>query len=188
MKMGNMDTARKHTELMGAKSIVRMALFSAIIAISAYISIPLPLPGAPHVTMQNFVIILVALLFSSTESVLIILAWLLLGAVGLPVFIGGKAGLSYLLLPYGGYTAVFPLVGLLLPLLRGKDYNRIRFTATAVAGAMLIDILGMLRLMQATNLNLYVGVMTGFVPFIPLDLLKCVLAAQIVPAFKRILD
>ena len=173
--------------LSGTSRMIVMALFSAIICISAYISIPLPLPGAPHVTMQNFVIILIALLFSSTDSFLIIMVWMALGAVGLPVFIGGKAGLSYLLMPYGGYTAVFPLVGLILPLIRGKKYNRLRFTAVALFGAVLIDIIGMLRLMQATNLNLAMGIATGFIPFIPLDLMKCLLAAQLVPVFYRTL-
>lgn len=98
-----------------------MAMFAAILCISAYISIPLPLPGAPHITMLNFVILLIALLFSSGESFLIILVWLILGILGLPVFIGGGSGIGYLITPYGGYTLVFPLIGLLLPILRGKS-------------------------------------------------------------------
>ncbi len=165
-----------------------MALFSAVISVAAYISIPLPLPGAPHVTMQNFVIILIALLFPSAESFLIILIWMALGIVGIPVFIGGKAGLSYLLLPYGGYTAVFPFVGLILPFIRGEKYARLRYTFAAVFGALLIDICGMFRLMQATDLDLMAGIVTGFIPFIPLDILKCVLAAQLVPAFRKVLE
>ena len=65
--------------------------------------------------MLNFVILLIALLFSSGEGFLIILVWLILGILGLPVFIGGGAGIGYLMTPYGGYTLVFPLIGLLLP-------------------------------------------------------------------------
>ncbi len=178
----------KEYEITEVKQLVRMALFAAILSVSAYISVPLPLPGAPHITMQNFMVILIALLFPSMEAFTVILVWLLLGAVGLPVFIGGKAGLSYLLMPYGGYTAVFPLVGLLLPMIRGREYSRIRFTLAAILGAVLIDLIGMLRLMQATNLDLSAGLLTGFIPFIPLDLLKCVLAAQLVPAFNRLRD
>ena len=60
------------------KKLVTMAMFAAILCISAYISIPLPLPGAPHITMLNFVILLIALLFSSGESFLIIRLWLIL--------------------------------------------------------------------------------------------------------------
>jgi biotin transport system substrate-specific component len=32
------------------------------------------------------------------------------------------------------------------------------------------------------------GIVTGFIPFIPLDILKCVLAAQLVPAFRKVLE
>lgn len=169
------------------QKLVTMALFAAILCVSAYISIPLPLPGSPHITMQNFVILLIALLFSSGESFLIILVWLILGVLGLPIFIGGGASLGYLLTPYGGYTLVFPLIGLLLPLLRGKKYSRLRYTLAAVVGAMLIDLIGMFWLMAASHYNLVTGFLTGFLPFLPLDLLKSVIAAQVVPAFRRLI-
>lgn len=165
-----------------------MAMFAAILCISAYISIPLPLPSAPHITMLNFVILLIALLFSSGESFLIILVWLILGILGLPVFIGGGSGIGYLMTPYGGYTLVFPLIGLLLPILRGKSYHRIRYTISAVVGALLIDLIGMFWLMAASHYSLRTGLLTGFLPFLPLDLLKSVIAAQIVPAFRRIMN
>ena len=79
------------------KRLVTMALFAAIICISAYISIPLPLPGAPHITLQNFVISLIALLFPALDAFLIIIVWMLLAIIGLPVFIGGGIGVPPML-------------------------------------------------------------------------------------------
>lgn len=169
------------------KRLVTMALFAAILCVSAYISIPLPLPGAPHITMLNFVILLIALLFPPLDAFLIILVWMLLGIIGLPVFIGGGSGFGYLLMPYGGYTVVFTLVGLLLPLLRGRTYNRLRYTLAAICSAVFIDLFGTFWLMHMNQLGLAAGLLAGFVPFIPLDLLKSVVAAQIVPAFRRVL-
>lgn len=78
------------------KSITMMALFAAILCISAYISIPLPIPGSPHITLLNFVIIVIALLFPLSQSFITILVWMALGAIGLPVFIGGGSGIGYL--------------------------------------------------------------------------------------------
>ena len=66
------------------KSITMMALFAAILCISAYISIPLPIPGSPHITLLNFVIIVIALLFPLSQSFITILVWMALGAIGLP--------------------------------------------------------------------------------------------------------
>ena len=168
--------------------LVVMAVFAAILCIAAYISIPLPLPGAPHITMLNFVILLIALLFPPLEGFLIILVWMLLGAAGVPVFIAGRSGLAYLLSPYGGYTAVFPFAALLIPLLKGDRYQRLRYTLAAVAGALFIDLAGMIWLMIATHIDLRTALLTGFFPFLPLDLVKAAAAAQIVPAFRKVLQ
>lgn len=70
-------------------SIVMMALFAAILCVSAYISIPLP--NGTHITLLNFVITLIALVFPLAESFFIGLIWMLLGLVGVPVFVGGQA-------------------------------------------------------------------------------------------------
>ena len=182
-----MQTASTSTSKWTTTNLVMMAVFAAILCISAYISIPLPLPGAPHITLLNFVILLIALLFPSLEAFLIILVWMILGLIGLPVFIAGGAGVGYLMTPYGGYTVAFPFVRLLLPLIRGRSYQRIRYTVTAIIGALFIDLFGMIWLMIATKIPLSTAIVTGFAAFLPLDLVKAVVAAQIVPAFHRVM-
>ena len=169
------------------KRLVVSALFAALLCIGAYISIPLPIPGAPHITMVNFVLLLIALLFNVGESFLIVVVWMLLGIVGIPVFIGGKGGIAYLIQPWGAYTWAFIVVAILLPLIRGKSYNRIRYTITAIIGVVLIDLIGMFYLMAMSHYNLLTGFATGFLPFILLDLVKAVVAAQIIPAFKKVI-
>lgn len=171
------------------RTLITMALFAAILCISAYISIPLPLPGSPHLTLLNFVIILVALLFPLQQSFLIILVWMLLGAIGLPVYIAGASGFGYLIAPWGGYTMTFLLVALILPLIRGKKFSRIRYTAAAIAGVLIIDLLGMvwLKAMSGEAYNWATAFSIGVLAFLPLDLVKAIVAVQIVPAFKRVM-
>lgn len=170
------------------KKLVICALFAALLCISAYLSIPTPLPMAPKITLLNFVIFLIALLFPLNESFLIVLVWFLLGAVGLPVFIGGGAGVGYLIAPYGAYTWAFPIVAIVLPLIKGKKYNRIWYTICGIIGVLIIDLIGMFYLMHSMNYNLATGLATGFIPFIPLDLVKAVVVAQIIPAFKKVIE
>lgn len=177
----------KPKSMISTKELVICSLFAALLCISAYLSIPTPLPMAPKITMVNFVLLLIALLFPVHESFMIVMVWLLLGIVGIPVFIGGGAGVGYLVAPYGAYTWAFPVVALILPLIRGKRYNRIRYTVCAVIGVVIIDIIGMLYLMHAMNYNPATGFSLGFLPFIPLDLVKAVVAAQIIPAFKKVI-
>lgn len=169
------------------QSLVMMAIFAAILCISAYISIPIPVPGAPHITLLNFVILLIALLFPASAVIFYHSCMDASRCGRTSVFIGGGAGTGYLIGPWGGYTATFILVAVILPLIRGKKYNRIRYTLSAIAGALIIDILGMFWLMAQNHLNLQSAFLIGFVPFIPLDLVKSIVAAQIVPAFKNII-
>lgn len=168
------------------KRLVTCSLFAAILAISAYFSFSLPLPGAPHITMQNFFVFLIALLFPLADSFMIILVWMLIGAVGLPVFIGGGAGFGYLIQPWGFYTVSFLIIAVVLPMLRGKNYNRIRFTIAAFIAVFINDFVGMVYLMGMNHYDLTTALSIGFLPFLPLDFLKAVAAAQLVPAFRRL--
>lgn len=177
-----------NSKKMSTRRLVYCALFAALLSIAAYISIPLPLPGAPHITMINFVLFIIALLFPVADSFMITMVWMILGIVGIPVFIGGKAGVGYLIQPWGAYTWAFPVVALLLPLIRGKKYNRIRYTICAVIGVIVIDLIGMLYLCAMSQYDLMTGLTIGFLPFLPLDLLKAVVAAQIIPAFSRVMN
>lgn len=177
-------TANK--QLFSTKSMVQMALFAAILCVSAYISIPLP--NGSHITFLNFVSTLVALLFSCSQAVCTTLIWMLLGIVGVPVFIGGQAGVGYLLSPWGGYNFAFVVVAILLPLIRGKNYNRVRYTIVSLLSVVLVDLIGTVWLMISNHLDFPSAFLAGFVPFILLDAVKAVVVAQIVPAFRRVIS
>lgn len=172
------------------KMLVMMAMFTALVCVFAYISIPLPIPGSPHITMQNFIILIIALLFPVKQSFMIIFAWFLLGLIGIPVFPAGVSGIGYITSPWGGYVTAFLLVAIFLPLLRGEKYNRIRFTAVSIAGILIMDTVGMiwLKTVGMEGYNSWRAVfMGGFLPFVPMDLVKAVVAAQIIPSLRRIL-
>lgn len=167
--------------------ITMMAVFAAILCVSAYLSIPTPLPNAAHITLLNFMIMLIALVFEVRDSTIIVALWMILGAVGVPVFIGGGSGIGYLTGVFGGYTFSFIIVTIVAGLTKGKKYNRIRYTIVAILTAALIDIIGMLWWKFNGNLTWKVAFLSGFVAFIPLDLVKAIIAAQIVPLFKKLM-
>lgn len=167
--------------------LVMMAMFTAILCVSAYLSIPTPLPNAAHITLLNFMIILIALVFELRDSTIIIALWMILGAIGVPVFIGGGSGLGYLFGVFGGYTFSFIIASIIIGLIKGKKYNRVKYTLFAILGAVIIDVIGMIWWKFNGNLTWKVAFLSGFVAFIPLDLLKAVVAAQIVPLFTKLL-
>lgn len=167
--------------------LVMMAMFTAILCVSAYLSIPTPLPNAAHITLLNFMIFLIALIFDLKDSTIIIALWMILGAIGVPVFIGGGSGLGYLFGVFGGYTFSFLIASIVMGLIKGKKYNRLTYTLIAILGAAIIDIIGMIWWKFNGNLGWKTAVLSGFVAFIPLDLVKAVIAAQLVPVFSRLL-
>lgn len=168
------------------KSLVTMALFAAILCVSAFISIPLP--NGSHIALLNFILFLIALTFSPGQSAIIVLAWFFLGLVGMPVYVGGQAGMGYIASQWGGYNFGFIATAVLIPLLRklaGDSYRRLTYTVIAILGAVLIDLVGCLWLMYMGGLSASQAFAMGFLPFIPLDLVKAVVSAQIAPQFRR---
>lgn len=180
-----METKGNKKRLFATKDLVSMALFTAVLSVSAYISIPLPLPGGVHLSILNLVILLIALLFPVWQSFFIVLVWLLLGIVGIPVFAAGSAGVGYFLSPLGGYNLGFLLVSILLPLLKQKKQSRIFDTILAVIGVLIIDIIGMVWMKLAGAMTWQTAFLAGFLSVIPLDIVKAVVVARILPVFRR---
>lgn len=166
-------------------SLVVMALFASLLCVFAYITIPIP--TGQHITLQNFILLLTAFLFPLSQSLLIVMVWLLLGIVGIPVFVGGNAGLSYLLSPVGGYTFAFLLIAGFLPLVRPKNYNRITYTILAVLAVLLIDMTGAAWVILSNNISIKNAILLWILPYLPLDLVKAVIVAWIVPKFRQII-
>lgn len=176
------QTTAKSTH--SAQSLVTIALMAAVLCVSAYISIPLP--NGSHITALNFIVMLVALVFSIRESFLINLIWFLLGLLGLPVLIGGASGIGYVLGPWGGYSISFLIVAALVPLICTRKYNRILYTIIAILSAAFVDLFGSIWMMIVSDIALVPALVAGFLPFIVLDVVKAVIAAQIVPQIRKI--
>ena len=89
-------------------TIVYTGIFAVLLAICSWISIPTFIPF----TLQTFGIFLTLLLLGGKSGSITILIYLLLGAIGIPVFSNFGAGLGYLLGNTGGYALGFIFIGL----------------------------------------------------------------------------
>lgn len=87
-----------------------IALCAALIAICSWISIPTTVPF----TLQTFAVFLTVCLLGGRRGTLAVIVYILLGAVGLPVFAGVKGGLGVLLGTTGGYIVGFLFSALLM--------------------------------------------------------------------------
>ena len=106
--MSSTEAVKKRT---GSKVIdmVYIAMGATLIAICSWISIPTAVPF----TLQTFAVFFVLLLLGGERGTLAILIYILLGAVGAPVFAGFNGGIGVLLGNTGGYILGFLFVGLI---------------------------------------------------------------------------
>lgn len=165
------------------------ALFFAFAtAASARIAFHLPYTPVP-VTLQVLGVILSGLILGSRWGAISQLQYLMIGAMGMPVFAGGMAGPAALAGPTGGYLYGFVAGAYLSGLIYEKLKDRTSFAAwiAGAAGIMGIYALG------ATWLGISMGCVAGktlggcvsfawwqgVVPFIGIDLLKAVGASTL---------
>lgn len=86
-------------------TIVLCALFAAITAVLSQIAIPMP-SGVP-VTLQTFAIALCGFYLCTARATVSTVVYVLLGAVGVPVFSGFKGGIASIVGPTGGFIIGF---------------------------------------------------------------------------------
>lgn len=152
-----------------------------ITAISAQIVIPLPYTPVP-LTGQVFVIMLIAGLLGPVYGGLSQVIYVLLGALGLPWYAGGSAGLGYSIT--AGYLIGFifgcVISGYLLHNIRFFRKNYLTTIIAMIIGLSVIYLAGTSYISLATGKGLAAAIKIGALPFILPDLLKIIVAAKIV--------
>lgn len=167
-----------------------IGLFAAITAICAWITIPATVPF----TMQTFAVFLAGGLLGGKRCTVTVIIYLLLGAIGLPVFSGFSGGLGYMMGPTGGYMIGFiatAFIMWLFELIWGS--GRKILIASMFAGLLACYAFGTAWFMVVYTENTGpIGLMTALswcvFPYIIPDVLKISLAAFLTHRLKKVLD
>ncbi len=166
--------------------MTKMALMVAMNCVSAYIIIPLPFSLSP-LALQTLIVNLTGYVLNAKQAFMTMLVYLLVGLAGVPVFTGGSAGPGKLLGPTGGYIIGFLFTAVFLAYFRGEKYSFKRYALLGcVIGIPLIYVFGVVQLKLITGMGWDKAIMTGALPFIPLDIVKCLAAAVIAGPINRI--
>ncbi len=95
------------------KGMVFAALFAALTGAVAWFKIPLPFTPVP-ITLQTLMVLLSGAMLGAYYGALAMIIYLVLGAIGLPVFAGGSSGVGALLGPTGGYLFSYPVAAFVI--------------------------------------------------------------------------
>ena len=177
---------------MNARDLGYISLSTALITVSAWICLPV---GEVPVTLQTAMIALTAGLLGFKRGTLAVIAYLLLGFIGVPVFAGFTGGAGKLLSPAGGYIVGFlPLaicVGIASDFLKNKGKGRVlRLCLATAVGLLLCYFLGtawfvILSYQNSVKTGIWTALTVCVIPYLPFDVLKIALASYLTEKLSK---
>jgi biotin transport system substrate-specific component len=159
------------------------------VAAASHVSIPLWFTPVP-LSLQPLAVLGVGLAMGPVAGFLTMIAYLLEGAMGLPVFSPtGLGGVAQLFGPTGGYLLAYPLVALIVgAVTRGLQVKLPRFVAAAIgctAAVMLLFACGAAWLMNFAHLSTHQVWIAAVAPFLPGEAIKIVVGAGLYSSLSR---
>ena len=169
-------------------SVAAAVLFGlCLLTLSAKVQVPFwPVP----MTLQTLVVLMLGMAYGPRLGAGTVLAYLLVGAVGRPVFAGtpGRGiGLAYMMGPTGGFLMGFVAAAWITGALaeRGWDRSVPWCAAAMLAGTVVIFVLGLAALIPITGFSR--AIEAGLIPFLASSALKIALGAVAMPLIWRVL-
>ena len=169
----------RSTALTSAGFVIAGVAFLSLLA-----QIAIPVPGSPvPVTGQTLGVLLLTTSYGATLGTTTFLMYLLVGALGTPVFANGGSGIDRIVGATGGYLVGMLLTSALLGYLGGRKWDQKFKTAlpAMLIGNALTFGLGLLWLHQYTGKDWAWTISAGFTPFIIGEILKIAIAGTSLP-------
>lgn len=173
-------------------NLILCSLFTALIAVGAFIKIPVPV--VPF-TLQFLFTTLAGLLLGSKKGAISVVAYMILGLAGLPIFSEG-GGFWYVIKPSFGYIIGFCIGTYVTGLIaeRMKEKTVPRYMLANFVGLLIVYAVGMIYYYIICNYVIDRPIALGplflycFVLAVPGDICLCILAAALVKRVKPILN
>lgn len=163
------------------KQMVLIALMTAVTCVLGPLSIPLPFSPVP-ISLTNFAIFLAIFVLGMKSGTISFIIYLLLGAIGVPVFSSFRGGLQVLAGPTGGYLIGFIFLALIMGF--ALDHFNRKLVPTIIGmiiGMAVCYAFGTVWLAKLLSLSFKEGLMMGVIPYLAGDAAKIIIAAIVGP-------
>ncbi len=167
-------------DIKSLRNIVWIALFTALMAASSFITIPL---GVVPFTMQILMLFTLSLILGSKKAVLVIALYLFLGLIGFPFFSRGTNGIAVLFGPTGGFLLSYLPTAYIAGMAQNKKF--IQATLLLLLALSICYVCGTVWIKFRLDITMENAFMTAALPFIIPDLLKVGIAHVIYSTLKR---
>ena len=163
------------------KQMVLIALMTAVTCVLGPLSIPLPFSPVP-ISLTNFAIFLAIFVLGMKSGTISFIIYLLLGAVGVPVFSSFRGGFQVLAGQTGGYLIGFIFLALIMGFaLEHFDRKLVPTIIGMIIGMAVCYAFGTVWLAKLLSLSFKEGLMMGVIPYLPGDAAKIIIAAIVGP-------
>ena len=182
------------------KELAMMGIFTALTAVMAQIAIPLPFTPVP-ISFGLVAVYITGILMKPKHAILTQLCYLLLGAVGAPVFGNFRGGIVALFGATGGYLLMYPIIaGIVAATLnsrksrqvekqQGKPMLFLKSSISICIAHILLYLGGTIWLCAITGNSFPTGLALAVYPYIPLDIVKIIFCiVVIVPLRSRFMS
>ena len=170
------------------KTLCYAAVAVALLSVCSWISIPI---GALPITLQSLALFTIVGLLGAKRTFFAVLAYLLLGLIGVPVFAGFTGGMGKLFTPAGGYLVSFlivaPFTAFACEKVRGGLWKNTVIMAIGMLVCYLIATIWLLVLSSIQNAPIgFIGAVSLLIlPYAPFDLVKVFFAAYLTEKLKN---
>jgi len=163
-----------------ACGIIGVSAFVVLTAVGAFVRIHLPFTPVP-ITLQTFFVLLAGAILGRKLGSLSQAGYVILGALGLPIFSGALGGISRLAGPTGGYLVGFVVAAWVVGgiIRKNSQSSFFRIVLAMLAGNLIIHALGAAWLSIVIHVGIWKALLLGVFPFIPGDTIKLLAAASL---------
>ena len=166
------------------RDMILTALFAAMTAIGAFISIPV---GPAPITMQLLFTVMAGVFLGSRLGALSQILYVTMGLIGLPVFAGGTGGFQHVFSPTFGYLLGFIAAAFIIGLILEKDVKPgfAKILGACLVGTLVIYSIGypylyfVLAKVNGAAVTLSGLLKPAVLIFLPGDMAKCLIASYL---------
>lgn len=179
--------SRMRRKRMNTAAMTKIALLAAALSVSSYFVILLPFTPVV-LSMHTVMVNVIGLLLEPRHAAYTVLIYLFMGLIGIPVFAGASQGPAKLFGPTGGFYFGFLLSAVCISLWKGKKNSVVRYAlVTAGIGMPIQHACAVLMMCGYNGWNVRAAAWAVSLPFLPGDVLKCILSSGLGAAMNKML-
>lgn len=170
------------------KEMILCSLFSILIAVGAFIKLPISIVP---ITLQTLFVVIAGIVLGKKLALISVLLYIVIGLIGIPVFANG-GGIMYVVQPTFGYLIGFAVAAYCIGLASEKYSGVKSLILISVIGMLIIYIIGMLYFLWIQNVYYGIPYTWGwifyylFLVYLPGDLVACVVGAYVGKRVKQV--